>query len=274
MITKRNLRAQLNKPNSTNFSEGMDSIEKWTLTNNIIGEVIAFNPHSPSNSNKVVEKIWNDRQNLHFCLSDVLIPPGFKFIKDPIKVGTTSNIDDLERMAKQSEIIDGSKFSHFYFIYDINNKDQINHPCHENGIVGAKACAYSVFTTSSDDAGLSENFIVLFYCENPPLEVTKKLDELLNDEWLPKISDRKNYPYTIPERDKNWPGIFIMPLMLPISTIMYLVVPNMPDGSGRQYLKTKIDEFKQGTWFGIDYTFAFIDEWVNLVALDISVYNC
>lgn len=274
MITKRNLKAQLNKPTSSDFSSGLDSIERWMLKDGIIDEVVAFNPHSPANPDKVVEKIWNNRQSLHFCLSDILIPPGFKFIKDPIKVGTPIDINDLENMVKRSQVIDSSNFSYFYFIHDINQNNQISHPCTEFGIVGAKACAYSVFTTSSDDIGLVDNFAMMFYCENPPSDVVKKLDDLLRNEWVGKLPPTDPPPYTIPVDADHWPGIFVMPLMLPISTIMYLVVPNMPDGSGRNYLKTKIDEFKQGTWFGIDYTFAFIDEWVSLVTLDIGVYNC
>lgn len=244
-------------------------MKKWQLSNQVIDDIAFFDIRNKD----ILSKIWRTSKDIHFCLSPMIIPPSFRLIREEFKPGIKVSIQDFIYAAENNNVWNlSTKNQHIYLVHEIDENDNIEHPCTEHGITGSKACAYNVYTASSEDETF-EPLILVFYVNNASQEVQDKLkewyDKLIKLPPLPSGEPRSLLPYPEPT---NWEKLYVVPLMLPDTSIIYFVVPHSTkDNKSIDYLTDIFKEMKKRSWAGINYSFEFLDEWESIVTLDLKI---
>lgn len=226
------------------------------------------------------EGIWNNLGKNYFSESKMIIPPNFKLVTDAFKVGTILTLGDITTMKNNSKQISPDRVF-MSFIHSINNRDSIVHPCTKStsgestkAYVGAKVCAYPLFTVTMDpsDFTLKETHL-LFYVENPKGgKVAKELQKLYfkyNATPPTATTPRPTLWYTNAISTDDWTNVFIIPLMIPNASVVFNVVADTD--KGRDYLVNWLNNVKLDTWIPIDVIKDPIEEWEVDITLDARV---
>lgn len=218
--------------------------------------------------------IWENLGTKYFSESKMIIPPEFKLITNHYKVGKTFTPQDIEDMKSTARQVAPERVF-MSFIHSINDKDSIVHPCSKNSTgkkkkryLGNKVCTYPLFTASSDSSDLEQTHLV-FYADNEPRGiVASSLLKLYRDYNLkqPTPAQRPAQWYTDAGRLEHWEKVFLIPLMLPNTSVMFNVIPDTP--KGRIYLLHWLNNVKVDQWLAVDAIKEPLEEWETDITLD------
>jgi hypothetical protein len=266
---------------------GFLQIQEWTQqAGSLLTDLILFDLSQSdivgSLRGSIPPSSVRDTSLYHFCVTHIYIPREFNLAIKPFNVGTPpASINEIKEIGATS--VSGLGDGYYDIVHTISTQSVIEHPCTKKIstlsplistlsvnekpflVNGSKACAYAVYTATGSNLS---SVHLIFYVENIDQKLADELD-VMYPLAKKEISDLYDKPTT-------WTNVFVIPMLLPNSSIIYQIIPDTESGpkqkGGQEYLKDNwLSTHTENLWLGIDVNLVFYDKWETFVTLDAKI---